>query len=409
MTKYEVTGNRNYAAESVIIDKVVEFPELQNLVGFVWNGYTALVPRSWVGKNVVMFPAESQLSEEVARANNLYAKSELNQSPEVKGYLGKNRRVKAIRLRGVPSNALALEPWYFEYPEPGTVFDTVDGVVVSQKYEIPVKESTQPQDRAKKLWRRVEGKFLPEHYETGQWWREHEQKFMDGDYVYVTQKLHGTSVRIANTLVKRKLNWFERFVQKLGVTVKEFEYDYVGGSRKVIKDPSNALQSDYYGTDIWTAAALKYGSLLPKGVIIYGELIGWVEGTQTPIQTGYTYNVPVGETHLYVYRVSVIQEDGGLYDLSWPGVEEFCKSRGLNTVPLLWQGEHRVFNPDNWTDRKFHEEGYVDAVPLCTDSPVDEGVVVRRDSVIPTALKVKGPIFYEHETALLTQEAGDDE
>lgn len=408
MTKYEVTGNRNYAAESIIIDKVVEFPELQNLVGFVWNGYTALVPRSWVGKNVVMFPAESQLSEEVARANNLYAKSELNQSPEVKGYLGKNRRVKAIRLRGVPSNALALESWYFNYPEPGTVFDTVDGVVVSQKYEVPVKESTPAQDKTKKLWRRVEDKFLPEHYETGQWWREHEQKFRDWDHVYVTQKLHGTSVRIANTLVKRKLNWFERFVQKLGVPVKEFEYDYIGGSRKVIKDPNNSKQEHYYGTDVWTAAALKYGPLLPKGVIIYGELIGWVEGTQTPIMKNYTYNVPLTETHLYVYRVSVVQEDGGLYDLSWSGVEEFCKARGLNTVPLLWQGRHEYFNPDNWTDRKFHEEGYAAAVPLCTDSPVDEGVVVRKDGIIPTALKVKGPIFYEHETQLLT-EAGDDE
>lgn len=404
MTDYTVTDSLNYAAESVVIDKVVEFPELQNLVGFVWNGYTALVNRDAVGKNVVIFPAESQLSETVAQENNLFARAELNANPEVKGYLGKNRRVKAIRLRGVPSNALTLPADYFGNPPLGTVFDTVDGVQVSNKYVTPVKKTSTTANRQAKLWKRVDDKFLPEHYETGQWWREQERKFRPYDHVYVTQKLHGTSVRIGNVPVKRKLNWFERLLSKLGVPVEKYYYDYIGGSRKVIKDPQNVLQDHYYNTDIWTEAALKYGSLLPKGVILYGELVGYVSGTSQPIQKGYTYNVSPGNTELYVYRVAVVQGDGGLYDLSWPGVEQFCKERGLKTVPLLWEGEHREFNPAEWTDKRFFECGYPQAIPLCADSPVDEGVVVRKDGIISTALKVKGPVFYEHETKVLDEE-----
>lgn len=402
---YSVTGSLNYAAESVIIDaeNVVEFPTLQNLVGFMWRGYTALVGRNMVGKHVVIFPAEAQLSETVARDNNLYAHKELNADPTVSGYLGNNRRVKAIRLRQAPSNALALPAEYFGNPPVGTVFDTVDGVPVSNKYVVPVKAHTPQSNTNSKLWRRVEDKFLPEHYDTGQWWREQERKFRPYDHVYVTQKLHGTSVRIGNVPVKRKLNWFERLLSKLGVPVEKYYYDYIGGSRKVIKDPQNVSQDHYYDTDIWTYAAKKYGSLLPKGVVVYGELIGYVTGTDTPIQKGYTYNVIPGGTELYVYRVAVVQEDGGLYDLSWTGVEQFCEARGLKTVPLLWEGKHEDFDPDEWVDKRYHNK-FANAVPLCADSPVDEGVVIRKDGIIPTALKAKGKEFYEFETEVLNEQ-----
>lgn len=413
MSNYTLNGNKNYAAEAVHIHpgKVIEFPELQNLVGYPWAGYTALISKSMIGTDVVMFPAESQLSEGVAQDNNLYAKREWNADTSVKGYLGKNRRVKALRLRGVLSSAVALSAEAFGNPPNGTVFDTVNGVEISRKYVPPVKESDAPKGQnTAKLWRRVTTTYLPEHYETGQYWREG-FKFGSGDQVVVTQKLHGSSVRIAHTYAERKLNWFERLLSKVGVPIKTFDFDYVGGSRKVIKDPNNPSQQHFYGegNDIWTEAALKYGPLLPKGVIVYGELVGYVTGTSTPIQSGYTYRLAEGENELYVYRVAIVQEDGGLYDLPWRGVQEFCNDRGLKWVPELWNGFVTDIDPDFWVNKNFltyHNAHGGDVfndtpVPLSSESPCDEGVVVRRDGITPLALKIKSPDFYLYESVQL--------
>ena len=408
MADYTVENEKNYAAECIRApEELIEFDALDNLKGVSWAGYTILVPNEYSGRKLVVFPAESQLSETVAYENNLYAKKDKNKDPEDKGYLGNNRRVRAIRLRGVPSNALALPAELFGDPPVGTVFDTYNGVEVCRKYVLPVKESTSGK-RVEKLWRRVEDKWLPEHYETGQYLREG-YKIGPDDFVTITQKLHGTSVRIANTIVKRKLPWYEKLAQKLGITVRETEYAVVGGSRHAIKDPDNPYQSHYYEEDIWTHAAQRFGSVIPENVVLYGELIGWVPGTETPIQKGYTYRIPRGQYELYVYRVAIVTESGGLYDLSWNGVREFCKERGLKHVPELWNGFNAFINPDDWMDRRFfdarYEDHYIDLpLPLASESPVDEGVVIRKDGIVPIALKLKGPKFYEYETKTMDED-----
>ena len=780
MTNFEVTDSVNYAAECIEApawEDMIQFPTLQNLRGIPWAGYTILVPRDYAGARLVVFPAESQLSETVAHDLNLYAKAELNADTTLSGYLACNRRIKAIRLRGVPSNALALPAEYFGSPAVGEVFDTVDGVPVSRKYVVPQKASNGTSGkRVERLWRRVEDKMLPMHYDTGQYWRKSD-KFADDDMLIVTQKLHGcfpastkvlmwggsskkiyhvkkgdvlvgfsengeaiqsvakrdafatgltdswyrlkfrqprkgdmptltctpdhqiltrsgyvaaqdmkigdvatytryepfmtyqkeqvltglmlgdgsiagkkrnsvewshkadheeyvdyvssllgnigglgkksyrvsgygtpmianrtqalscvrdvtekwengipdnlqltetslaiwymddgslshselqadranfavcafhdedikvldgalaaygftnytfyksgngkgdraywrlrlnkedadmlfkdirhlipptmqyklptyhrgyfvspvvhdelgprtydtellsieesntdihrfgrtkwdietstsnfaaqkiavhnSSVRIANTIVKRKLSWLERLLQRIGVRVQDTEFDVIGGSRKVIKDPTNLNQQHWYGSqdggfngDIWTHAAQRFGSVIPKNVILYGELVGWLPDTNTPIQNGYTYRIPVGVYELFVYRVAVVTEDGGLYDLSWDGVREFCAARGLNHVPELWRGRKSEFDPTHWTDQRFAEaasaarltgvELFRDIpLPLADESPVDEGVVTLREGVVPFALKVKGPRFYEFESQDLDKE-----
>jgi hypothetical protein len=60
--------------------------------------------------------------------------------------------------------------------------------------------------------------------------------YHDNDYITVTQKLHGTSGRFGNILVRKQLNLFERLLQKLGVKIQDKEYDYIAGSRRVVKD-----------------------------------------------------------------------------------------------------------------------------------------------------------------------------
>lgn len=413
VTKFELTGEKNYAPQVIRVEQVTTVDGLDRLRAIHWSGYQALVSLDVaVGDVMLIFPPESQLSLKLASENNLLRDTQLNADPTQKGYLENNRRVRAIRFRGVSSNALALpisclKAFTKDVPNVGDVFDTVGGVQISQKYYIKQK-TTQTTQKVKKLWRRVDKAMLPEHYDTGQFWREG-FKFRDDDYVVVTQKIHGSSWRGSRTIVRRKLNFFEKALRFLGVNIAETELDVVGGSRRVIKDVNNPLQQHYYGedNDIYTDAALTYGDRIPAHVVVYGELIGWLDDGR-PLQSGYTYNVKRGERELYVYRVAVIAPDGGLYDLSWAGVEEFCRERGFKTVPVLWKGLFKDFDPEVWSDRRFYDEGFTQAIPLSDPDTVDEGVVVRREGIIPFALKIKGNKFYEYETALLDKATEDE-
>ena len=213
--------------------------------------------------------------------------------------------------------------------------------------------------------------------------------------------VHNSSVRIGRVPVRVKPSWKHRLARWFGIPVREYDVDVVGGSRRVIKDPNDPDQNHFYDRDIWSAAALKYGEAVPENVILYGELVGYVNSK--PIQTGYTYNLLPGKYDLYVYRVSVVTPNGGLYDLSWAGVKEFCQERGLKHVPELWAGEHRNFDADKWVDARYHDDGFSNAVQLSRANTVDEGVCVRAEGVIPTILKAKSPQFFEFETKLLDE------
>ena len=66
----------------------------------------------------------------------------------------------------------------------------------------------------------MDNTFLPEHFDTGQWLRE-EHTVEPHEELIITQKLHGSSVRLGHTRVLRKLSWFERLLIRLGVAELE--------------------------------------------------------------------------------------------------------------------------------------------------------------------------------------------
>ena len=73
---------------------------------------------------------------------------------------------------------------------------------------------------------------------------------------------------------------------------------------------------------------------LPKGMTVYGEIVGWIDDN-TPImpkcnnskvkdkqfrkqygeETIFTYGCPKGENHLYIYRITMTNEDGIVIEL----------------------------------------------------------------------------------------------
>ena len=414
MSNYTIENDENYSAQCVEVTELISYPELDNLVGLPFAGYVALVSKHdfCVGDKAVVFPAECQLSDWLCRDRNMYTKAELNADPEAKGYLGKNRRVKAIKLRGVYSTALALPASLFGDPPVDTSFDTVDGKEICRKYVPP--NTSKPAPFVPKKERSIEERYFPLHYDTAQFLRN-SFKYDPDLPIYVSQKVHGSSARLSRTYRKRKLYPVDRIAKWFGVPVDEYEIALVAGSRKVTKDPEDAEQSHWYGTDIWTDAAKRYGDLIPDNHIVYGELIGWVDES-TPIQKGYTYDLPRGEYRLVVYRVAAILPDGTQVEYSDPAMREFCKHRELDCVRLL----NIVYRDSDYSDdilynmyvdRRFLDERvpYIEEpIQLSDKGTVDEGVVLRQDGIVPLLTKLKGPVFYEHETKVLSEESGGE-
>jgi hypothetical protein len=406
--------NRNYAAQIVRIPAVVDLPGLDKLVGVPVLGHQALTTRGpAVGDLMVAFTAETQLSEGFARENDLYRDSSLNKT-EATGYLKRNRRVRALKLRGNVSNALLMPLSSLEYAlgadwvnlQEGDTFDALNGSPVCNKYEIPTKLPSQPAGKIVKAFKRVTDKQFPMHLDTDNYWRS-KHLLQPGREVIVTQKVHGTSVRVGRVPVLRKQKWREKLLKRFGVPIPESEYAAVFGSRKVIKDPGNPNQNHYYdtdGDDLWTYHGKKVAHVIPEGAIVYGEILGFTPHGQ-PIQKDYTYHLPMGDAELRVYRVATVNAQGFLSDLAWDGVKEFCRARGLKWVPELDRVRADAVETflESFLNERLADFGdWVDLPLIVSDHrTVDEGVCLRQEGLVPVILKAKSDQFLAHETALL--------
>lgn len=416
----EIKGLRNYSATVIRVPEVRKAQNSDHLYIIDALGMTAIVDENWIAREgtlALLFPAEVQLSEEYTANNNLYRDSILNIDQSEQGYLEKNRRVRALKLRGNISNGLVMPlsslsalGLYDNYLKEGDVFDTIVSKEICRKYVVPVN-ATSTQNRAdskiKKVFKRVDNTFLPEHFDTGQWMRE-EHNVKPYEELIITQKLHGTSVRLANTVVKRQHTKREKLAAKfLGARIADHDYDLVAGSRKAIKDPNNPNQDHYYKTDIWTDALSVYGDRIPKNVIVFGELIGYVPGSGAAIQKGHTYNVQYGEYGLYVYRVAIITEDAELYDLGWDQVRDFCDRHGLLHVPELDRMPKATFDISAYDEKDFYSS-YASGVDNYVDVPVplsgggtgkDEGIAIRVErGLTPEIYKYKFKSHYLYES-----------
>lgn len=415
--KLEEPKNANYAATVVVVRHINELPGMDNVVGVPFMGYQAIVSKDTkVGDIGVLFTAETQLSDQYAAVNNLYRHADRNydQSPESAGYLEDNRRVKAMKFRGHQSDALFMPLESLSLfgdindLNVGDTFDHLNGKEICRKYLVKEPGVQRIDKNAAKKFTRVESQYMPEHYSTDNYFRNFEHLPEDADIV-VTQKLHGTSIRIGNTIVKRKLTWKERLAKRLGIKVAETEYDMVYGSRKVIKDANNPNQAHFYDHDLWSLVGARYADRVPENFILYGEVIGYTEDGGE-IQKNYTYDLAPGENELYIYRVAVITNQGKIVDLPWDAVKAFCDQAGIKYTPELWRGKHRDFEGDDWIDMQYATAGFPQAVPLNKGKKfVDEGVCIRAEGLAPYILKAKSPIFLQHETKMLDEEAVDVE
>lgn len=202
--------NQNYCATIIKIEKTVKLDGLDNLIGAPVFGFTALIPPHYdLNQLYVLFTAESELSEDFCKLNNLYDKPEMNLDQTQKGYISHKRRVRAVKLRGHISSALIMPLSSLSYTgadlsklKEGDTFNSINGIHVVKKYVIQRQYSTSnglKKAKGFKFRSLFNSALIPEHVDTTHWGRN-EHKVSDDQTIIVSQKLHGCVH--ANTIVK---------------------------------------------------------------------------------------------------------------------------------------------------------------------------------------------------------------
>lgn len=378
------------------------------------------------------------------------------------GFFNKYGRVKLIRLKGIPSVGYIfsideLKKW----KDVGDVdlesmvgedFDTIDGELFVKAYVPPVKEvhNSNGQGKSdknnrklvKKFDRLIEGEFKF-HYDTDPL-AKNMHLLNPETVVTVSCKIHGSSVVIGNVKVKNKINlpiykkvWNlitnNRFLSKYKIQDWYEDYGPVYSSRKVIKNEylNPKVTEGYYGVDIWT----EYGELMypyiEKGMTIYGEIFGYLSGSDKMIQKDYDYGCQVGTNKLMVYRISTKDEEGNVKEWNVEDVYNWTvnlikehselESR-LEPITILYHGKMGDMYPDIDTGTHWHENvleamkndtirlGMELLEPFCINSVPREGIVLRMDDdPLNEAFKLKSMAFLFRESKEMDEGNADIE
>ena len=453
---------QEYCATVVKIGEITPIEGSDFLGTTLVNGFSIIVRKDLIHEGDIMIycPIETQLNETYLSANDLYEWSHrhlnsnyleveecINQdgievAKKMVGFFNKYGRVRILRLRGQASmgylasiNSLAV--WGYRTDKynwedfVGVDFDTVEDDKFIQVYIPPKKPQperlTKDQRRSKrieKIDRMIPGEFSF-HYDTQQLNRNM-HRFNPEDIVDISVKMHGTSICLGNVLVKKPkqfkftlFNWLHSLLPAKW-QILEPGYDIVYSSRTVIKnsDLNSTLQGGYYSKDVWGDYAKLLGPYIPEGMEIFGEIVGYVTDTQTPIQKGYDYKCLPGKNRLHVYRIRTKQEDGTHKEWDIQDIRVWLQTvvgahseleNQVDIVPLLYHGSLGDLYPEISTDHHWHENilaalkqesvfGMEALEPLCNNKTPREGIVLRIiGDPIAEAFKLKCISFLEKE------------
>ena len=392
-----------------------------------------------VGQMMIYFPTDGQLSEEYCAFNDLVRRKDENGNP-AGGYLDPDKRnIKAIRLRGEKSDGMlmpltSVANWTsISDLKIGDQITTLGGVEICRKY-IPRRTSGGIRVGVSG-GKKAKANFAPtfyEHVDTAQLAYNLGQ-FKSGDIVELTLKMHGTSGRTGylpiNKQMKRTI--LDKILRRPGKQYKE--YDYVTGTRRVVLD-SKHDGGFYEDNNFRLEMAKKFDGKLRKGEVVYYEIVGFVN-SNTPImasvknskikdkeftkqygeETVFSYGCdPTGgweEDHycsapdvldfdcfvapkceVYVYRMTMVNEDGDVVEMSPDQMRIRCEQMGVKTVPVFERfivpenpGEvltdkagdtdYGVCSPGEYVLRKV--EQYFDGPDPIGKTHIREGVVAR--------------------------------
>lgn len=392
-----------YCGYITVLESLREHSNADRLLCATVFGNNVIVDKSYyLGQKVVYFPVDGQLSKEFAEDNNLLRIKD-SEGNNVGGYLDPEKRnIRALKLRGEKSDGLILPIEVLaKYVDISTLavgdpITVLNGHEICHKY-IPrftqKKHYSQKNSSTnkKELKRKISYPYFVEHSDTAQL-AYNRQAFRPGDTCYITLKMHGTSARSSNAIevVKKERS---KFIKMLGIKDKVIKrYVPVTGTRRVTLQDYNG---GFYGSNLFRKKYHEFfKDKLPKGVEIFYEIVGWVD-EDIPImsrcknklikdkeftklygdETVFTYGCSQGLNECYVYRMTMVNEDGYTVEIPWEQVQIECEKLGVKCVPTF---EKFVFT--TWEDLIERVNKYYDGADPIGLTHIREGVVVRIDN-----------------------------
>lgn len=372
----------------------------------------------------VYFPVDGQLSAEFCAVNDLVRRKDENGN-YCGGYLDPDRRnIRALKLRGEKSDGLFLpltsltDFCKISSLKEGDLITVLNGKEICRKY-IPAGKVNGNNEPSKK---KAKANFAPtffEHIDTQQL-AYNLNAFKAGDIVELTLKMHGTSGRTGYLpLVKYKRNIFHKMFRLPGTPYRE--YGYVTGTRRVVLDKLH--DGGFYSDNAFRLAmANKFANKLHKGETVYYEIVGFINNG-TPIMSSvpnskisdkefskmygantiFSYGcaptpvtimehpddwdgdpanvrctVEVPQQEVYVYRMTMANEDGDIVEYSSEQLRLRCEQMGVKAVPIFERftiPADADVQPGEYVVREV--EKYFDGPDPIGKTHVREGVVAR--------------------------------
>ena len=334
-----------------------------------------------IGDMGVYFPVDLQLSEEYCERNNLVRKKD-DAGNNIGGFLDPDKRnIKAIKLRGEKSDGLFMPITSFGYcSDVPMALNIGDQVTILNGHEICTKYIPRRQSRVgsysngnKTRKHRVPvAPLFSEHVDTEQL-AYNLGAFKSGDEIEITLKMHGTSQRTGYlpTLKGYKKTLWDKLTKKIGKPV--YDWGYVSGTRRTVLED---YDGGYYGSNEFREQHSKvFEGKLMKGETVYYEVVGFTNtgapimasasntkindkefvkqyGKETVFSYGcspdgvklmygedaistYAMEEAAPKSDLYVYRMTMTNEDGFVVDYTPDFMRYRCEQIGVKTVPVF--------------------------------------------------------------------------
>ena len=374
-----------YKAYITALTNVRKHPNADRLLLADVFGNTVCVSTDYTeGQVGIYFPTDGQLSVEFAEKNNLLRKKD-DAGNNIGGYMDPNKRnVTAIRLRGEKSDGLFLPLSALNYCYAHgdasielRVGDVIDGCVngheICQKYIPRRPDPTRAHGGNKTRKHKTPvAPLFKEHADTEQL-AYNLSAFKPGDEIEITLKMHGTSQRTGYlpTLKGYKKSFLDWLLRREGKPI--YDWGYVSGTRRVVLED---YEGGYYGDNAFREQHSKiFEGKLWKGETVYYEVVGFTTsgapimasannkklndkafikqyGEETVFSygcspTGYTElpmsntGLPYGavvdcpQSDIYVYRMTMTNEDGDVVEYTPDFMRYRCEQMGVKCVPFF--------------------------------------------------------------------------
>ena len=392
----------------------------------------------------IYFPTDLRLSNEFLKANNLIRNVDPVTKKNTGGLFDDNGKVRCQKLRKEKSDGFFCPLENLSYTgvdlttlQPGFSFMEINGHKICEKF---VSQRTMSVRGEKKPREKSKFPLFHEHIDTEQLAYKLDE-LKDGMFLVFTEKLHGTSQRSANTIEETTTqSWYGNiingiFKRTIIEPIVDKQYKYVCGTRRVVlKNIDDGINPyGYYGeNEVFRKHAHdKFAGKLRKGETVYYEVVGYA-GENTPImapgnntklndkefvkrygkETKFNYGCQPGQFDVYVYRMTMTNEDGDEIDLSWDNVKYRCMQMDIKHVPELFR---MVFVKNDMTEEVFKEyfmklcNTYAEGESTVDPSHIREGIVVRNDGSKWGAWKHKSFHFKVLEDIIKLQDVVDIE